>query len=62
MLYGQKGNGSVYLAFELDLLLIRVGRIPLGEAGLTLPVLDQDEGEDHLRIEVAAPPLTSEVS
>jgi hypothetical protein len=34
---------STYLALELHLFLIGVGSIPLGQTGLALAVLDEDE-------------------
>lgn len=41
----RSGNAKTltYLALQLDLLFVRVRRIPFGESGLTLAVLDEDE-------------------
>lgn len=39
------GDEAVHLALELDLLVVAEGGVPLGEAGLALSVLDEDEGE-----------------
>ena len=45
----QTVRGEVpYLAFKLDFLFVRVGRIPFGEARLALAVLDQYKGEHHV--------------
>jgi hypothetical protein len=44
----ESGGSRSYLAFELDFLFIGVWRVPFCEAGFALPVLDEDERENHL--------------
>lgn len=40
-------QGRMYFAFQADLLFIGVWSVPFGESGFALPVLYQDERQDH---------------
>ena len=43
-----KSGWPAYLALQLHLLLVGVWRVPLCKTSLALPILNQDEGENHL--------------
>lgn len=40
--------GGTHLAFEFDFLFIAVRSVPFRQAGLALPVLDENERQHHL--------------